>query len=185
MTTPSQRLLMAKAIIDFEARRDEAGHLAVYHLPSNDGGGRYEVAGINEKYDRKAVDILVGMLRLHNYEAAEVYAQEYIGQNTDVAGTWTAVPSIESYLRDSVFNRGAHGAARIMQRALGVVDDGAVGPITLRSLRLAEVDPAAFLVNLRDARESYEREVVGYRRNFWRGLTNRWNKALEIAREFL
>jgi hypothetical protein len=35
----------------FEARRDKNGHLVVYDLPKNDGGGDYEVAGINLKYD--------------------------------------------------------------------------------------------------------------------------------------
>ncbi len=184
MTTPAQRLAMAKAIIDFEARRDKAGHLAVYHLPANDGGGRYEVAGINEKYDGPAVRKLVDLLDADRYSEAEAYAQEYIAENTDIAGKWTSVPSIESYLRDSVFNRGAHGAARIMQRALGVDDDGDVGPITRGELGKAEAEPDAFLVKLRRAREDYERHVVGYRANFWRGLVNRWNEALEVARGF-
>jgi hypothetical protein len=40
---------MAKQIVDFEARRGKRGHLQVYKLPAWDGGGRYEVAGINEK----------------------------------------------------------------------------------------------------------------------------------------
>ncbi len=185
MTTPAQRLAMAKAIIDFEARRDRAGHLAVYHLPVEDGGGRYEVAGINEKYDREAVDKLVAMLGAHKFDEAENYAQEYIAGNTDVAGTWTSVPAIESYLRDSVFNRGPHGAARIMQMALGVDADGEVGPKTRDALRKAEANPDAFLMKLRMARENYERHVVGYRPIFWRGLVNRWNMALEIARKFL
>ena len=38
---------MAAAIVNFEARRDSKGHLKVYNLPPEDGGGRYEVAGIN------------------------------------------------------------------------------------------------------------------------------------------
>jgi len=46
---------MAADIINFEARRDKRnGHLVVYNLPKNDGGGRYEVAGINERYDGPA-----------------------------------------------------------------------------------------------------------------------------------
>jgi len=35
---------MAKQIVDFEARRDEKGHLQVYKLPAWDGGGRYELS---------------------------------------------------------------------------------------------------------------------------------------------
>ena len=44
------RRAMAKAIVDFEARRDARGRLAVYRLPAGDGGGSYEVAGINDRY---------------------------------------------------------------------------------------------------------------------------------------
>ena len=40
------------------------------------------------------------------------------------------------------------------------------------------------LTALRAAREDYEREVVGFRANFWRGLVNRWDKALVAARAF-
>ena len=44
MSTPEQRMRMAKRIVDFEARRDKKGHLQVYKLPAWDGGGRYELS---------------------------------------------------------------------------------------------------------------------------------------------
>ena len=44
MSTPEQRMRMAKQIVDFEARRDKKGHLQVYKLPAWDGGGRYELS---------------------------------------------------------------------------------------------------------------------------------------------
>jgi lysozyme family protein len=44
------------------------------------------------------------------------------------------VPEIEAYLRDSAFNRGPGGAAKILQMALGVTVDGGVGPETLGAL---------------------------------------------------
>ena len=50
MSTAEERLRMAKSIIDFEARRDAKGRLQVYKLPAGDGGGTYEVAGINDRY---------------------------------------------------------------------------------------------------------------------------------------
>jgi hypothetical protein len=40
------------------------------------------------------------------------------------------------------------------------------------------------LICLRKGREDYERAVVGYRANFWKGLVNRWDKALASARDF-
>ena len=51
MSTPEQRMRMAKQIVDFEARRDKKGHLQVYKLPAWDGGGRYEVAGTDNIVD--------------------------------------------------------------------------------------------------------------------------------------
>src|SRR5215475_15451260 len=114
MTTPEQRRRMAAAIVNFEARRDSHGHLKVYQLPPEDGGGRYEVAGINERYNKDTVDVLVALLEQHRYDEAEALADDFIAQDTDRAASWTSVPAIEFYLRDSVFNRGAGGAAKIM-----------------------------------------------------------------------
>ena len=53
---------MAKAIVEFEARRDAKGRLAVYALPAGDGGGRYEVAGINDRYHKAEVDHVVALI---------------------------------------------------------------------------------------------------------------------------
>jgi len=79
------RLLAAKAIVDFEARRDKKGHLMVYHLPPNDGGGRFEVAGINERYNPSECAHLVELLEAKKFDEAESYAQEVIARDTDAA----------------------------------------------------------------------------------------------------
>lgn len=184
MSTPEQRLSFAKDIINFEARRDSHGHLTVYHLPANDGGGRYEVAGINERYDGPAVRHLVALLDNRKYDEAEDYAEEYIAENTDPAELLTHVPRIESYLRDIVFNRGQRGAVKTLQIALGVKVDGMWGPRSKAAMAKAELRPDLLLKKLRDARETYERDYVGYRANFWRGLVNRWNGALRVAQSY-
>lgn len=184
MSTPTQRLSMARDIINFEARRDRKGHLSVYHLPANDGGGRYEVAGINERYDGPAVRHLVELLNEGKYDEAESYAEEYVAKNTDPAEVLTHVPRIESYLRDSVFNRGQRGAVKILQLALGVGVDGIWGPQSKAAMAKAERSPDQLLAKLRAARETYERKYVGYRANFWRGLVNRWNSAMRVAMSY-
>lgn len=176
------RMQMARKIIDWEARRDSAGHLAVYHLPANDGGGTYEVAGINERYDPVALKKIVALLNAKKWQEAEDEAARYIVSNTDAAASWTNDPGVEFYLRDCIFNRGARGAARILQRAVGVTDDGIIGPITKRAI--LKFTPGDLLLKLRAARENYERNVVGYRANFWAGLVNRWNAQLMTAQEF-
>jgi lysozyme family protein len=184
MTTPEDRLSMARDIINFEARRDKEGHLTVYKLPPNDGGGAYEVAGINERYDREQARVLRRMIMAHQWQEAEDYAEEYIAGNTDSAALLTHVPRIESYLRDIVFNRGPTGCVKTLQMALGVVPDGKWGPKSKAAMAKAQTKPDELLMDLREAREKYERTVVGYRSNFWRGLVNRWNSALRIARSY-
>ncbi len=184
MSTPQQRLSMARDIVNFEARRTKTGHLSVYNLPANDGGGRYEVAGINERYDGPAVLKLVGLLNEGKYDEAESYAEEYIAENTDPAELLSNIPCLESYLRDIVFNRGQKGCVKTLQIALGVKVDGQWGPRSKAAMAKAEQDPKALLLALRKAREIYERDYVGYRENFWRGLVNRWDGALRIASSY-
>ena len=167
---PEVRRKIADSILNFEARRDSNGHLAVYNLPPSDGGGRYEVAGINERYDPEEAAKLRDLVNAGQYDEAERQAAEYIAQYTDVVTKWTTVPSIEAYLRDCTFNRGPGGAARILQMALGVTVDGGVGPETLGALRKAEKDPAKLLAAMRAAREQYELKVAGRRQEFWKGL---------------
>lgn len=176
------RAKMAKSIVDFEARRDAQGHLRVYNLPPGDGGGRYEVAGINECYHPQEAAKLRDLINASRYDEAEAYAAEVIAKYTDVVSKWTTVPAIEAYLRDCAFNRGSGGAAKILQIALAVTVDGGVGPETLRTLRKAEKDPAKLLAALRVAREQYELRVAGRRDKFWRGLVNRWDDSLDFAR---
>ena len=184
MTTPEQRQQMAAAIVDFEARRDAAGHLMVYHPPTGDGGGAYEVAGINARYNRSTAKTLAGLIGQRRFDEAERLATDFIARNTDCAASWTDVPAVESYLRDCVFNRGATGGARILQRALGVEVDGKVGPQTRAAVTVAA--PADLLARLRTAREQYERDVAhrDEHSKFWNGLVARWDKAITVAQRF-
>lgn len=151
---------MAMAIVEFEARLVH-GHLAIYILPKSDGGGAYEVAGINERFHPEEAEHLAQLINEGRYDDAEQQACEYIAGFTDNVRTWTGNPAIESYLRDCSFNRGPRGCARILQMALRVEADGYVGPDTLAALKAAEHDASAVLLALRAARESYERDPVG------------------------
>lgn len=179
--TPELRLRMGKQIVKFEGRRDSAGKLAVYKLPRGDGGGTYEVAGINDRYHPEKVRELRDLIAAGEHQKAEDEAAEYIMRYTDRVDPWVSVPGVEFYLRDSAFNRGAGGAAKILQLALGVTADGKVGPNTLTALKAEETKPP-FLQKLRDAREEYEVRYIGKRPQFWAGLTNRWNNALAFAK---
>jgi uncharacterized protein (TIGR02594 family) len=177
-----QRQRMGAAIVDFEARRDAAGRLMVYRPPANDGGGLYEVAGINVRYHPETAAKLRALIEQGRHQEAAAAAADYVVIYTNVVASWHADPGVEFFLRDCAFNRGPKGAARILQRAVGVVDDGEVGPQTRAAIvRLSASD---LLTRLRTSREDYERNVVGYRANFWNGLVHRWDKALVAARQF-
>ena len=179
--TGSLRMAMAGRIVDFEARRDSLGRIVVFPLKPEDGGGRYEVAGINERYHKEECDQLVELIRAGRQAEAERRAAEFIALYTDGPAGWTHNAGVEFYLRDSAFNRGPGGAAWILQKALGVPTDRQVGPITLAALHDAETRPRALLDALRAARETYERLKRDEHSIFWKGLVNRWNKARDYA----
>lgn len=182
-----ERRRMAQEIVNFEARRDKQGRLKVYNLPKGDGGGRFEVAGLNERYHREVCLRLVKLIENNQHAQAEALAVEYIAGYTDLVDRWCSDRGIEFFLRDCVFNRGPGGAAWIVQRAVSVTTDMVVGDVTRAAIRLAERDAHQFLDTIVAAREAYERERA--RRNessiFWKGLVNRWTKAKAVAISFM
>lgn len=191
--TPADvKMRMGKQITLAEARRDAQGRLAVYWLPANDGGGAYEVAGINVRYHPNEAAKLKAMIEAGRHQEAEDFVGQFTAAYTDVADVWTSSWGIEFYLRSCVFHRGPTGAAKILQRALILLGDtvgpdgvdGDVGPYTMAAIGRQESDVEAMLTALRQAREDYEREVVGYRANLWNGLINRFNNDLTAARKF-
>jgi hypothetical protein len=176
----------AYKIIQYEARFDKNGNLMVYMLPSGDGGGTYEVAGINDKYHPKAAAALKGMIERKEFATAKDYASQYIADYTDTTDKESKLTGIQFYLRDSSFNRGPTGCAKILQHALGVAVDGKVGAGTLGALRNAEKDALGLLKKLRASREWYERNFAHRDESskFWKGLVNRWNNAFNDAVAF-
>jgi lysozyme family protein/peptidoglycan hydrolase-like protein with peptidoglycan-binding domain len=187
VSTEKEREVMAREILDYEARRDAQGRLEIYRLPPDDGGGAFEVGGINERHHPEEARHLADLINAGRHEAAEITAREFIATYTDFVARWTGATAIEFFVRDCAFNRGRGGAARILQRALGVEEDGFVGRNTLAAVTVQEQSPATLLRALRAAREAYEREVVKRDESsrFWRGLVNRWNKAMRFSEAFL
>lgn len=192
-STEANRERMGQLILDFEARRDNKGHLAIYPLPRNDGGGLYEVAGINDRYHPEEAAELAKLIHAGRYNDAEKRAREIIIEYTNPVAGWYQDPAVELFLRDTAFNRGpgaprtlkrsARGASAIFQHAVGVDVDGVVGPETLAAAK--KLAPKDLLAKLRESREWYERDVVGYRANLWRGLVNRWDNAKAAAETFI
>lgn len=183
--TADMRWRMAKKIVDFEARRDSKGRLAVYHLPANDGGGTYEVAGINDRYHPEQAAKLKALIEAGKYSEAEASIIEYLLNYTKSAEGMSDYAGPQFYLRDSVFNRGPTGAVEILQHGLGVSVDGNLGRETRDAG--AKLSADELLVCLRRGREKWEDErdrKKGPRPNLRPGLVNRWDKALVAARAF-
>lgn len=171
---------MARKIIDYEARRDAQGHLAVFRPVD----GSYEVAGLNSAHHPKEAAHLKGLVDTGRYAEADRYAEDFILAYTKAATGWVTDAGLEFMLRDCVYNRGPGGAAKILQMALGVHADGEIGQQTRAAL--AQQAPTMLLPKLRDARESYERLVLkrDERDHRWKGLVNRWNNSLRDALAF-
>jgi hypothetical protein len=201
MTPAEKRHAMGKAIVEFEGRYKE-GKLQMYKLPSGDGGGTWECAGINSKYHPQECAKLRGLIEGNAHQEAEHEAARYIEEYT--RGVCLFFPSpesaeenpaIEFLLMDAAFNRGLKGAATVLQIALGMPDiDGVVGPLTHREFarQLIEPGPAEVLANLTKARETYERNTYSWKPNardesskFWKGLSNRWASAHKVAGDFV
>src|SRR5574341_1511474 len=92
MSTTEQRARMARAIVDFEARRDAQGRLAFYALPAGDGGGSYEVAGINDRYHPAEAEHLAQLIRAGQHAEAESYVAAFILRYTDVSSAGCRPP---------------------------------------------------------------------------------------------
>ncbi len=180
---PAYQLKIGQFIVDCEARRDAQKRLAIYKLPKGDGGGTFEIAGINDRYHPQVAEHLQELINNGKHAVAENLAVEYICGYTDVVSSWSRWVCVEAFLRDCAFNRGLGGAAKIFQMALKVKADGHVGDKT-RAAENALDDRRAFLKDLRKAREAYEIQIappIGARKKFWNGLVNRWDKALAFA----
>ena len=108
--SPDLRMRMATLIVNDEARRT-AGKVIVYEPPGNDGGGRFEVAGINVRYHPDAAWALRGLVEAGKPDEAEAFARDYIAQYTDQVASWCTFAAVEYCLRDTAFNRGKGGAA--------------------------------------------------------------------------
>jgi hypothetical protein len=184
--TAARRTKIAAQIVTWEARRDNKGRIAIYKLPGNDGGGSYEVAGINEKYHPDTARQLASLVNAGKHAHAEKLAAEHIAQFTESIAAITRNAGTEAFLRDTAFNRGPTGAVKVVQVAMNVSVTGRLGDETKTAFERLEKDtPVELLQRLRNAREEYERKYIGFRANFWPGLTNRWNKAHLFALELL
>lgn len=162
--------------VDFEGRKDKAGNLAVYELPSGDMGGSFEVAGINNRYHPQVAEALKNM----DPALRKDYAAKYIVDYTSPL-TSKLPEAYRPFFQDLAFNRGMGGATRFLQRAIGAKEDGLLGPKTLDLL--AQQNPRDVLRRVSLEQLNYERRLAEQnpeRKKFLPGLENRIRNRLAI-----
>lgn len=177
-----RRYRVGHMIVKWEARLDAQGRPKLYELPSGDGGGKYEISGINSKYHPEALERIRKAEPEDRRQMCAEYIDDYTRRGTGLhwmssglrAGTELAV-------LDCAFNRGPGGAARICQTALKAMKfpvsvDGAWGPQTRGFLKEADSRGFPIVQEIRKAREQYERRNRDESSKFWNGLVNRWDK---------
>lgn len=160
--------------IEWEGRFDKQGNLAVYQLPAGDGGGKYEIAGINDGYHPEAFKAISQLEPSQRAEAAAEYIKGY------TAPLVSKVPgTIQPFVQDLAFNRGMGGATKYLQQGLNTLGanirvDGSMGPKTLEAI--SNVQPQALMRAASDAQlqdEVRRAEANPERRKFLPGLEAR------------
>ena len=129
----------AMKTVDFEARKDKDGNPIIYELPAGDMGGKYKVAGINDKYHPEAFKRISALPKEQRKAAAAEYIQGY------TAPLVSQLPqAIQPFAQDMAFNRGLGGATKYFQQGLNQLGqkvdvDSGIGPKTLSAM--GKVDP--------------------------------------------
>jgi hypothetical protein len=160
--------------------------LTISYTRDANGIEHADVAGISAAYHPLEVRELTELINRNMHEEAEHKALNYIALWTDHVERWTQCPAFAAFLRDCSFHRGPYGAARILQRALGVSDSGAISNNDIHQLQQRQTDQPLFLIDLRMAREHYERDICQRDEADvqWPLLINRWSQALDFAHHF-
>jgi len=175
-TNPLQSWV-ASNTVNWEARRDKQGNIAVYNIPAGDYGGAQEVAGITDKYHPEAFRKISSLPP----EQREPAVAEYVINYTSPTASLVPAP-LQAQAVDLAFNRGPSGYTRLVQEGLNrlgmqVKVDGAFGPKTLNALNQA--DPEMLIDATEDAylaRERVMAESNPDRARLLPGIINRSNK---------
>jgi len=168
--------------INWEARRDKQGNLAVYDIPSGDYGGTREVAGITDKYHPEAFKRISALPPAQREKASADYVLDYTAPIANL------VPEpLKAQAVDLGFNRGPGGYTTLIQRGLNSLGvpvrvDGAFGKKTLAAME--QVDPVELINATEDAylqRERAMAEADPNRAKLYQGIVNRSNKRRQSA----
>lgn len=106
------------------------------------------------------------MIDMTKEQAKEIYAKAF----------WQRVqgdklhPAITFQLFDACVNHGIGNGVRMLQRAVGVLDDGAIGPVTIKAA--SAMDPASLVLAFNAERLEFYTRLKTFS-TFGRGWVNR------------
>lgn len=181
----------AALILNNEARRDKHGNLTIYKLPSSDGGGTHEIAGINNGNHPEQYAKLEALIKSGKHAQAEQEAQNYILQYTapvadllQEAGSTS--PGVDYFLRDIYFNSGQYGTTRVIHRALGIEESKQFNSDTRDAIKnyLKSHTEQQLLDRLKAARERLYKSIADHnpeKLKFLTGWLNRNNRSYQQA----
>jgi lysozyme family protein len=118
----------------------------------------------------------VDIKKLTRLDALEIYRRDFWGK----AKCNLMKYPLSMVHFDCAVNSGVHQAAVLLQRALGVADDGNIGPKTLAAIQQADADVLATLAI--DEREHFYRALVQRTPQLSRFLAG-WINRIESLRE--
>ena len=182
-------------IINNEARFDKRGNLTIYKLPEGDGGGEYEIAGINQKNHSQEFNKLAGMLQEGRHQEAKEEAANYIDRKTSRVGellqnSGVQNDGIDYLLRDMCFNGGESFPARVIHRSLGIPDSKSFNGNTGEAISayLQDHSEEELLAALKQGRDNLYRSIAANnpeKKKFLRGWLNRsassYKEAMQMA----
>jgi hypothetical protein len=146
-TAPEQQapsgLPLPLQTVEWEGRKDKQGNLAIYKLPPGDMGGRYEIAGINDRYHPEAFKAISSLPPQERAKATAEYIQGYTAPLVE-----KLPPIYQRFTQDMAFNRGMGGTTKYLQQGLNMLGmnvnvDGGMGPKTLSAI--SQVNPTALM----------------------------------------
>ena len=133
-----------------------------------DHGGRTSRGVIQREYD------------LYRDEQGEPRRDVWTASDAEIADIYehkywlplcpTMPPGVDLIYFDMAVNSGPGRAAKILQKALGVTPDGAIGPITVAALKAA--NPSDLIAAYSDQREAFYRALAQFPR-YGRGWLSR------------
>ncbi|NBW16566.1 MAG: hypothetical protein EBR82_52170 [Caulobacteraceae bacterium] len=167
--------------VNWEARKDRQGNPIVYQLPAGDMGGKFEIAGINDRYHPEAFKAISSLPAQERAEAAAEYIRSY------TAPLVSQLPKpMQAFAQDLAFNRGMVGAARYIQQGLkdlgqNITVDGKLGPKTLAAINNVQPQDLMRATSEAQRNDEYAKARANpARRALLRGLDNRINNRLSL-----